>query len=256
MNRRVGFVLAALCLGGGRAHAQKPAGWVEADVFYHNVTNDYGDWKGVALRAVVPQGKNLWYADVVGQEAFGDQGVWFSAANRHAFGPAWFTYVGVGGGTGDYYFNDLRVDLQVGHAWLKQRNVVTTVGTMYANSKSVYEDVALTGSIAAYFPGVTIEGGGRINWSSPGSVTTGRGYGAITVGRERQRFITLRAGGGYEGYQLTGDEETERKFQSGEASLSWREWVSGTIGTFVQLDWYDNPFYTRTGVTIGLFRHW
>jgi YaiO family outer membrane protein len=236
--------------------AQRPSGWVQLDGFYHHVTNDYGNWKGLGAHAVVPSGRNVWYGDVLAQEAFKDQGVWLSAGNRHSFGRDWFTFASVGAGTGDYYLPDLRLDAMVGKAWLKKRNLVTTAGLMYADSKSVYHDVALSGGLTAWFPGVTVEGGGRINWSSPGSVAAGRGYAAITVGRDRQRFITLRGSGGYEGYQLTGATATEQKFQSGELSLSWREWVSGTLGTFVQFDWYDNPYYTRTGVTLGLFRHW
>ena len=236
--------------------AQRPSGWVQLDGFYHHVTNDYGDWKGLGAHAVVPSGRNVWYGDVLAQEAFNDQGMWLSAGNRHSFGSDWFTFASIGGGTGDYFLPDLRLDAMVGKAWLQKRNLVTTVGLMYADSKSIYHDVALTGGIIAYFPGVTVEGGGRVNWSSPGDVAAGRGYGAITIGRDRQRFLTLRGSGGYEGYQLTGETATEQKFQSGELSLSWREWVSDQLGTFVQLDWYDNPYYTRTGVTIGLFRHW
>ena len=248
--------LAALAAA-GPLQAQGPAGWLQADGFYHHVTNDFGDWKGVGIQAHVPTGTtNVWFGDLIAQEAFKDRGVYLSGANRHQFGSDWFTFVGVGGGTGDYYFPDLRVDAQVGRAWLGRKNLVTTVGAMYANSKSVYQDVALTGSLAVYLPGVTIEGGGRVNWSSPGQVTTGRGYGAVTAGRERKRFVTLRVAGGYEGYQLTGAVETEQKFQSYEASLSWREWLGGHVGTFVQLVWYHNPFYTRNGITAGVFRHW
>ena len=253
---RLRLALAVLLWAPSVASAQSPAGWVQAEGFYHKVTNDYGDWYGGALHAVVPQGRNIWYGDVLAQRAFEDDGLWLSAANRHAFGTDWFTFVSAGAGSGDYFFPDLRLDAQVGKAWLARRSLVTSLGGMYARSKSVYEDVAITGSVAYYLPGVTIEGGGRVNWSSPGSIATGRGYGAVTVGRERKRLVTLRVAGGYEGYQLTGDVATERKFQSGEASLSWREWLKGPVGIFGRLDWYDNPFYTRTGVTLGLFRHW
>jgi YaiO family outer membrane protein len=69
-------------------------------------------------------------------------------------------------------------------------------------------------------------------------------------------LIVIRGGGGTEGYQLTGDIETQRRFTSYEASVSWREWLSGRVGVFVAGEWYDNPFYTRTGVTLGVFRHW
>ena len=239
------------------AHAQRAAGWLQGDAFYHAVTNDFGDWKGVGIRTVVPSGaKNIWYGELVAQEAFNDRGVWASVGNRHFFGPDWFTFASIGGGTGDYYLPDLRADVSVGHAWLQKKNLVTILGATYVNSKDIYEDFALLGSVAAYFPGITAEAGLRINWSNPDAVQTARAWGAVTLGQERKRLIVIRAGGGEEGYQLTGDIETQQRFRSYEASIGWRQWFEGTTGFIAGLEVYDNPFYTRTGVTLGVFRHW
>ena len=239
------------------AAQQRFAGWLQADAFYHAVTNDFGDWKGMAIRAVVPSGpSNIWYGDLVAQEAFDDRGIWASAGNRHFFGPNWFTFASIGGGTGDYYLPDLRADAAVGHAWLDRKNLVTILGATYVNSKDIYEDFALLGSVAAYFPGVTAELGARINWSYPDAVRTERAWGAVTLGHERRRIIVLRGGGGSEGYQLTGAVETQQRFRSYEAAATWREWLGGHTGLLAGLEVYDNPFYTRTGVTLGVFRHW
>ena len=103
---------------------------------------------------------------------------------------------------------------------------------------------------------MTAEAGLRVNWSWPDAVQTARAFGAVTLGRERQRLVVIRAGGGQEGYQLTGDVETQRKFSSYEASIGWRQWLEGHTGFIAGLEVYDNPFYTRTGVTLGIFRHW
>ena len=254
-------VIAAIAIGCAVAQPvraqQRAAGWLQADAFYHAVTDDFGDWKGVGIRAVVPSGpSNIWSGDLVAQEAFHDRGIWASAGNRHFFGPNWFTFVSIGGGTGDYYLPDLRADAIVGHAWLERKNLVTLLGTTYVNSKDIYEDFALTGSVAAYFPGLTTEAGVRVNWSWPDAVQTARVFGAVTLGRERQRLVVLRGGAGQEGYQLTGDVETQQKFSSYEGAITWRQWLRGHTGFVAGLEIYDNPFYTRTGVTLGIFRHW
>ncbi|HKP29567.1 MAG TPA: YaiO family outer membrane beta-barrel protein [Gemmatimonadales bacterium] len=251
------IAIVAMALFAGPAHAQRAAGWLQGDAFYHAVSNDFGDWKGVGIRAVLPSGpKNIWYGELVAQEAFNDRGVWVSAGNRHFFGPNWFTFASLGGGTGDYYLPDLRADASVGHAWLEKKNLVTILGATYVNSKDIYEDFALLGSVAAYFPGVTAEAGLRINWSNPDAVRTQRVWGAVTLGQERKRLIVIRGGGGSEGYQLTGDVETQQRFQSYEASIGWRQWLEGHTGFIAGLEVYHNPFYTRTGVTLGVFRHW
>ena len=258
MIRRLAAVALALaCFAAPAESQQRAAGWLQADAFYHAVTNDFGDWKGVAIRGVVPAGaSNIWYGDLVAQEAFNDRGIWASAGNRHFFGPDWFTFVSLGGGTGDYYLPDIRADALVGHTWLEKRNLVTILGATYVNSKDIYEDLALQGSVATYFPGLTAELGLRINWSYPEAVQTERVWGAVTVGRERRRLVVLRAGGGSEGYQLTGDVDTQQRFQSFEAGATWREWLGGHTGLIAGIEYYDNPFYTRTGVTLGIFRHW
>jgi YaiO family outer membrane protein len=107
-----------------------------------------------------------------------------------------------------------------------------------------------------YFPGFTIEAGARLNWSWPDAVRTERGFGAVTLGRERRRLVVLRGSAGREGYQLTGETAAERRFRSWEGSATWREWLGGHTGVYLGAEVYDNPFYTRTGVTLGLFRHW
>ena len=235
----------------------RPAGWLQADAFYQNVTNDYGDWKGFGLRSRVPVGSSdILFAEAVLQEAFRDEGLWLSFSDRHEWGGDWFTLAGIGGGTGEFHLPDLRLDGTVGRSWLQRRNLVTLLSGTYVNAKQGYSDALLSGSVAAFFPGFAFEGGFRINWSSPGDVRTERGFGAVTYGRDRDRVIVLRGSGGYEGYQLTGTDEVLQKFRSYEGSLSWREWLGGNMGFVVQLDWYDNPSYTRSGALIGVFRHW
>lgn len=249
-------VLVAAPTPGPAQETPGPAGWLQAAGFYHRVTDDFGDWKGFGLNLVAPAGRrDIWYAEVMLREAFNDQGAYASLGNRHAFGE-WFTLVSVGGGTGEFIHPDLRADFTLGKAWLPRRTLVTMAGITYVNAKLGFEDVAAFGSLALYFPGVVVEAGGRANWSYPGAVETGRGFGAITVGRERRRYVILRGSAGREGYQLTGVPATQRRFRSYEISLAWREWLGGRVGFFLQGEWYDNPFYTRTGATVGVFRHW
>lgn len=245
-----------LLLAGTPAAAQPPSAWVQADLAYHGVSNGYGDWRRLGLRAVLPSGSSTWYAEAMGGEAFRDRGVWLGGALRQGLGRDWQAFLGVGTGTGAYALPDLRLDAQLGRAWGRNRAVVTTVGLMVADAKAGYRDVAGTASVARYFAQGAFEAGGRLARSAPGNVLAGRGQAALTLGRDRVRYVTLRAATGDEGYQLTGREGTEQRFRSSEAAISWREWLGGGLGSVLQLEWYDNPFYTRAGVTLGLFHHW
>lgn len=234
-----------------------PAGWYQAEGYYHGVTNDFGDWKGVGAGFHLPAGsRTVWDINGLAQEAFFDKGVWLGASHRYQLSPAWFSQVSVGGGTGEYHLPDFRTDLTLGKSWLDRRNLLTMVSGTYVNAKQGYSDIGLQGSVVLYLEGVALEAGGRMNWSNPNAVSSGRAFGSATLGRERDRVIVLRGSGGGEGYQLTGTGTTEQKFTSWEASLSWREWISDRIGLIGRLEFYDNPFYTRTGLSLGVFRHW
>ena len=49
---------------------------------------------------------------------------------------------------------------------------------------------------------------------------------------------------------------TLQRFNSHELSLAWREKVSSQWALNAQFDQYVNPFYTRSGVTLGVARYW
>ena len=252
--------LAALALAALPAGAQSRLGgssWVEAGGFYHHVSNDYGDWRGGYARAVVAGRRDAWYLDGKAQRAFGDDGLYGSLANVHTFSSRFYTQVGVGGGTGTYVLPDLREDLALNFKLGRSGSVVATVGETYVVSKSVYRDKAFFASLSWYASaGVLVEAGGRVNWSNPGSVRTARASAALTLGRLGRTLVTLRGGAGGEGYQLLAPPVTPRNFQSREASGVLRQWVSRRFGFVLQGDWYHNPFYTRTGLSAGLFRAW
>lgn len=246
--------LAPLCLS---AQRPPPSSWVEAGAFYHHVTDDFGDWKGGYARAVLAGSRDVWYLDAKAQEAFRDRGVYGALANVHTFSDRFYTQVGIGAGTGDFVLPDLRLDASLNFKLGSARSLVFTAGGTLVDAKSGFEDRALFGSLTWYAgASVLLEGGARINWSNPGSVSSVRGYGSLSVGRSGSSLFSLRGSAGGEGYQLAGPGAPLREFNSEEAGLSWRIWFARSVGMVVGGDWYHNPFYTRTGASFGLFHAW
>ena len=243
------------------AQAQPPAppgsSWIEAGGYYHHVTGPFGDWRGGYARGVFAGARDVWYLDARAQRAFNDDGVYGSIANVHTWTSRFYMQLGVGAGTGRYVLPALREDLSLNFKLGRARSVILTVGETYVDSHLIYEDKAFFGSLSWYAGGtVLVEAGGRVNWSNPGSVRSGRGSGALTLGRFGGSQVTLRGGAGTEGYQLIGLGTPLRMFSSQEASGALRQWLSGGWGMVLQGDWYHNPFYTRTGGQLGLFRAW
>lgn len=240
------------------AQARPPApSWVEAGGYYHRVSNDFGDWKGGYVRAVLAGARNVWYLDARGQEAFRDRGGYGSLANVHTFSSRFFTQVGVGGGTGDFFFPDLRLDAALNLKLGRARSVIWTAGATYVKSKSIYKDQALFGSLTFYGGGVVqLSAGGRVNWSDPDAVRSARAEAALALGRFGTTLVTLRGSAGTEGYQLTGTPATLHQFRSQEAAATWKAWLTRGLGTVLGAEWYHNPFYHRAGVTVGVFGAW
>ena len=230
---------------------------IEAGAFYQHVTNDFGDWKGGYARAVLAGARNVWYLDARAQEAFRDRGVYGSLANVHTFSSRLYTQVSIGGGSGDFVLPDLRLDVALSVKLGAARSVILTTGGTLVDAKSGFRDQALFGSLTWYAgSALLLEAGTRLNWSQPGQVGSARGFGALTAGRSGGTMLTLRGSAGSEGYQLTGADQTLRKFNSQEAGVSLRQWLGRSVGLVLGGDWYHNPFYTRAGASLGVFHGW
>ncbi|HEV8196893.1 MAG TPA: YaiO family outer membrane beta-barrel protein [Gemmatimonadales bacterium] len=258
MKPWLAMTLGLLTLGGS-AVAQAPApgaSWVEGGGFYHRVSGGFGDWKGGYLRGVFSGAHNVWYLDAKGQEAFHDRGVYGALANVHSFGSRVYTQLSAGGGTGTYVLPDLRLDAALAVKLGAARSVVATAGVTFVKAKAIYKDRAVSGGLVWYAGPAILELSGRINWSNPNAVRSERINGAVTLGKTGRSLVAIRAGAGTEGYQLTGVAATLRRFRSQEAGLTWRQWMSSRFGLVLGGELYHNPFYTRTGVSLGLFRGW
>ena len=243
----------------GSATAQAPlpgASWVEAGGFYHRVSGAFGNWKGGYLRGVLSGARNVWYLDAKAQEAFGDRGVYGALANVHTFGSRVYSQVSVGGGTGTYVLPDLRLDAALAVKLGAGKSVVVTAGGTFVKAKTIYQDRAVVGGLVWYAGPAVVELSGRVNWSDPNAVRSERVNGAVTLGSAGRRLVAIRGGAGTEGYQLTGVTATRRRFRSQEVGLSWREWTGARFGLVLAGELYHNPFYTRAGVSLGIFRGW
>ncbi len=261
-KRTIGAALFLLALSSASAAAQAPLGifagkWAEAGVLAHEVSNDFGDWRGAWARAVIPSGpRDIVWAEALALEAFGERGVQVGIAHRHDWNRRFFHLAGVSTADGAPIFPRLRADLQAGVLLGPARTVVATVGVSHVRSVRELTDAALTGSLAWYAPhGFILETGVRANTSWPGRISTARVSGAMTWMSPRRSF-SLRGIGGEEGWQILSAQTALTRFSSHEVSAAWRERVGDRWSTSLQVDRYENPTYTRTGLTLGLARTW
>lgn len=254
----VGFVIArgSACVAGERAEPLKELRSVEIGSTHETLTSGYPEQQAVYVRAILrPNDGNVWSGELAHQSKFDDHGLFYAIGNTHTFSPDWYGSLTVGSSSGGFFLPRFRADAFLNRKWGRARQLVTSLGLGYYEARDSHRDHSLSLGAVYYFPlGWIAEGGVRWNRSSPGSITARSQFIALTQGRDRHQFVTLRLAAGREAYQLIGPATPLVDFASREVSLTWRRWMGADWGFHLTGTYYANPSYERKGVSGGIFR--
>ncbi len=237
------------------AQIKQLTNYVETGADYMTLTNGFGYWSGGYSRGVYEQGKNIWNAEITGQQEFGDAGVYFDAGDTYNFNPDWYGALTVGSSAGGFFWPRFRTDGFLNKKWLGRKQLITTLGVSYDMAKDVHRDHTFYLGTTYYFqkPWI-VEEGLYFNISHPGAVFAPAGFVAVTQGHNKQQYITVRAGFGEEAYQLIGPTASLSQFNSETLTITWRKWMGPNWGFNFVGDYYHSPFYLRGGSTFGFFK--
>lgn len=258
MPRRARLPLwCALALGVAAGAEAQDRSQILVSGFHHRVSDGFGHWSGAAARLTLSGSRSAWYVDAKGQRAFGDEGVYGAVTFVGDLTSRLFVSAGLGSGTGDFVFPDLRADAAVHVKLGSARRVVVFAGGTLVNAKLGFEDLAGFGGVTWYASSqAVLEVGGRLNWSDPGGVRSERVNASATLGRTGGRLVVVRGNAGREGYQLAGLGQVLRRFDSHEGEVLWQEPLARRWSLVLGGTWYHNPFYDRAGASIGLAHGW
>jgi YaiO family outer membrane protein len=247
--------IAKAALTASSASPELLTNYVEGGGSYLLLTNGFGHWAGGYSRAVYQQGNNVWNGELNGQREFGDAGVYFAAGDTHTFSPDWYGSLTLGSSAGGFFWPRFRSDAFLNRKWLGRRQLITTLGYGYFAAKDVHRSHSFFAGSTYYFEKPWVfEEGLYLNISNPGRVFTPSGFVAITQGRNKHQYVTVRIGLGEEGYQLVGPTTTLTQFQSQSLTITWRRWLGVNWGLNAVGDFYSNPFYVRGGSNFGFFK--
>jgi YaiO family outer membrane protein len=229
--------------------------FVEAGGDYQSLSNSFGHWDGGYARGSVTTGKNIWNAEVNGQHEFGDAGVYLGAGDTYNFNPDWFGSLAVGSSVGGFFWPRFRTDAFINKKWMSRKQLITTFGFGYYAAKDVHRDHSFfLGSTYYFVKPWIVEEGIRLNVSNPGSVFSPAAFVAVTQGRNKGHYVTVRVGFGKEAFQLIGPTASLSDFESQTLTVTWRQWIGKNWGVNVVGDYYHSPFYQRGGPSVGFFR--
>src|SRR5580704_10522313 len=121
------------------AQSKPLTNFVETGADYMTLTNGFGTWSGGYSRGVYEHGKNIWNAEISGQQEFGDAGVYFAAGDTYNFNSDWYGALTVGSSAGGFWPR-FRTDEFINKKWLGRKQWITTAGVSYVMAKDVHRD--------------------------------------------------------------------------------------------------------------------
>ena len=227
---------------------------VELSAGFQNLNAGFGNWRDVTLRGTYGLASHVLQGEVSFNRRFNKDGIFVGLSDTYTFNEDWYASIAAGFGDGAFYLPRYRLDTTLYKKWLPKKNLVTSIGAGQYRAPDGHTDNSLSLGLVYYFDTPFVaEAGLRLNSSNPGSIKTQQQFLALTYGRVKQNLVTVRHAWGQEGYQTIGTNAQLIDFASKESSISWRHWFAPRTGLSVAANRYSSPFYTRSGLNVGIF---
>ena len=171
--------------------------------------------------------------------------------------PTWYEDFSATASTNDTVLPGFVGFAQVHRKFLEDKTLVVGLGLGYVSSEAPYTDQnALLDAVYYLGSEWVVQGGVRVNRSSPGSVWTARTFAACTYYLTKKWDTTLKFEIGREGYTVIGISDFKNEFRSSELDAQFRYWINPDVAVKAGVEFYENEFYRRNGLTISFFRNY
>ncbi|MBO6573952.1 MAG: YaiO family outer membrane beta-barrel protein [Rhodothermales bacterium] len=254
------FLASIITCAATTAHAQglqqtaPPRDRVEIGGLNYSFDAGISPWRGAVVRTEFVRGpKMIWNGEAVAEHRFGEPSFAYKLQHTANLG-AWITRVAARTSNGGFYNPKYRADVTIGRKLPPRRKVVLLVSGFFREVRDGHQDMAAIVEAQVYFSRWLIaQGGVRFQLSNPGEATSRYHDAALTIGRHGKATLLLHAAMGSEAYQIIDPLVIYTNFDSRMGRVAWRQWLTRTSGLQVSGSWYNNPYYTRTGVEVSLF---
>jgi YaiO family outer membrane protein len=219
------------------------------------LTSPQPHWTDVYVRNVINlTPSNAFSLETDRQARFGDSGYFGSIGLTHSFTSNLYTNAYVGSSVGGFFLPKFRVDGFVNYKLLPEKQLIANLGVGYDKAKTPNSAMRYMVGATYYLPfPVIIQGGATFTHANPGSILATTYNLAVTQGREKEHYITIRAEIGREGYEVVNVANPLVDFPIHSYSGTWRQWIGMNWGFNFNFQRELNPYYNRNGATLGFF---
>jgi YaiO family outer membrane protein len=241
--------------GIGSPEGPNGPGYLEFGGSRSELTKPQPNWTDAYVRGVI----NLTPSNSVSLEAdrqarYGDSGYFGSIGATHSFTPDFYVNAYAGSSVGGFFLPKIRFDGFANYKMLGRKQLVANLGFGYDKAKTVNSDTRYMVGATYYFElPFIVQGGATFTHANPGGIFASTYNLAITEGRQKSHYITVRAEMGREAYEVVNESHTLVDFPIHIYSGTWRQWIGMNWGFNFNFEREVTTYYNRNGATFGLF---
>jgi len=241
--------------GIGSAEGPNGPGYLEFGGSRSDLTSPQPSWTDAYVRGVINlTPSNSFSLETDRQARFGDSGYFGSIGLTHSFTSNLYANAYVGSSVGGFFLPKFRFDGFVNYKLLPEKQLVANFGVGYDKAKTVNSAMRYMVGATYYFQfPIIVQGGATFTRANPGNILATTYNLAVTEGREKEHYITVRAEIGREGYEVVNTANPLVDFPIHSYSGTWRQWIGMNWGLNFNFQREINPYYNRNGATLGFF---
>lgn len=241
--------------GLGGVEGPNGPGYIEFGGSHSDLTSPQPSWTDAYVRGVINlTPTNAFSLDANREDRFGENGYFGTIGLTHSFTSNLYANAYVGSSVGGLFLPKFRFDGFVNYKLLSEKQLVANFGIGYDKAKTANSAIRYMAGATYYFNlPLIIQGGAEFTRANPGTILATTYNLAVTEGRQKEHYITVRAELGREGYEVVNVGNTLVDFPIHIYSGTWRQWIGMNWGFNFEFEREINPYYNRNGATLGLF---
>ncbi len=231
---------------------------VEVGGEYGHYWDDLGNANSQFLRfSMAKPNVYAWRFETGRVYRFEDEGYNVGASYTRHLPDAVSLSLGISTGTGDVVSPEYRVDVSIGRAFLKEDNLLASIGYTRTQSKVENRSDGFGLGLTHYVDDHWILGAsGRYDIGQPGETISTSGGLGVTYGVYRKRYLGAAIEFGDVSYLLVGAGEALVDYSSTSCKVYFSHYQTPTGGIHLRLDYEHTSFYELVGGSLTLFKEW